>query len=108
MARNLTTEQAKEIGRKGGKRSKRGPSESTDKLRNAIRAFLDDNSEQIQDLFDKVSKDDPKGALILFKDMVEFALPKLSRQEVKSEETTVHKVDLTDEQIDSLMQNNWE
>jgi hypothetical protein len=103
----LTKEQASKMGKKGGKLSKRGPSESTDKLRNAIKAFLDDNSEQIQDLFDKVSKDDPKGALILFKDMVEFALPKLSRQEVKSEENKNHNFKVDADVLKELRKNEW-
>jgi len=96
-----------ETASKAGKKSKRGPDSDTKKLRQAIGTFLDNNSERIEEWMDQVAKEDPKEALKIFKDMAEYALPKLQRTELKSEQDIQHTFDLTDEQFEKLVNNEW-
>lgn len=94
-----------ETAKKAGKKSKRGPEASTVKVREAVQELLDSNSEKIADMFDKVAKDDPKGALYLFRDLLEFSLPKLSRTEFSGDIKTEDGIDyskLSDEALKEI------
>ena len=94
-----------ETAKKAGKKSKRGPEASTVKVREAVQKLLDNNSEKIEEMFDKVAKDDPKGALYLFRDLLEFSLPKLSRTEFSGDIKTDTDFDpskYTDDELKEL------
>lgn len=94
-----------ETAKKAGKKSKRGPEESTVKVRKAVQQLLDKNSERIEELFDEIAKDDPRGALYLFRDLLEFSLPKLSRTEFSGDIKTDDGIDyseLSDEALKEI------
>lgn len=94
-----------ETARKAGKKSKRGSDASTVKVREALHVLLDNKSEFIEDWIDSVAKDDPKSALLLFKDLLEYALPKLSRTEFSGDIKTEPDFDpskYTDDELKQL------
>jgi len=61
------------------------PNRATAAAREAFQLFVEGNLEQIQDLFDRVAKDDPKGALELLLKLSEFVLPRLTRTSIDGE-----------------------
>ena len=93
-----------ETAKKAGKKSKRGAEASTVKVREALNLLLDNKSENIEGWIDEVAKSDPKGALQLFKDLLEYSLPKLSRTEFE-DKTPKDDLDLTlytDDELEQL------
>ena len=74
---------------KGGKREGAGrpagvPNKSTMKAREAIAAFVDGNSDKLQEWLDQIAMDErygPKTAFDCFMAVAEYHVPKLARQE---------------------------
>ena len=93
-----------ETARKAGKKSKRGAEESTKKAREALSMFVDDKSEKLDDLFERVAEKDPKGALDILAKMMEYALPKLSRTEFSGEIQEKSSIDPSKYTKEELMQ----
>ena len=66
----------KDTAREAGKRSKRGKDANVTTIRNLYAEFLDNNTDKIQTLFDRVAQEDAAKALdILFK-FSSYVLPK--------------------------------
>jgi hypothetical protein len=61
------------------------PNKVTSVVRELFAAFVETNVEKVQELFDRVAKDDPKGALEILVKFSEFVLPKLTRTTVDGE-----------------------
>ena len=69
-----------------GKGRKRGvPNKTTAAAREMFTKFLEANSDRVQGLFDRLAKRDPRGALEVLTKFAEFAVPKLSRAEIKAD-----------------------
>jgi len=66
-------------------RRKGTPNKITERVRETIHAALDETSPDVVKWIRRLGKDDPKGALQVYAALAEFALPKLSRAEVKAE-----------------------
>jgi hypothetical protein len=71
----------------GGKRKNAGrpkgvKNKSTQKVRDAIAKFSEDNVEQFAEWVKRVAEDDPKGAADIFLKAIEYHIPKLARQEI--------------------------
>ena len=66
---------------KTGGRKKGSTNKATDKIREAITGVLEANADNLVDWLERIAKDDPKGAVVLYKDLAEFSIPKLSRVE---------------------------
>jgi hypothetical protein len=61
------------------------PNKSTAKAREAIAAFVDGNSDRLQEWLDQIAADDkygPKTAFDCFMAVAEYHVPKLARQEL--------------------------
>ena len=69
-------------------RPKGTPNKINERIRETIHAALDDTAQDVVKWILRLGKDDPKGALQVYAALAEFALPKLSRQEVKAEADT--------------------
>ena len=93
-----------ETASKAGRKSKRGPEESTKKVREALHKLLEDNSSNLEQWLADVAKEDPKEALKIFSNLTEYALPKLARTEIDAvvENNNINLEDLTDEQLEQL------
>jgi len=65
----------------GPGRPKGSTNVATTQVRAAFEAFVQTNAEKMQELFDKVSADDPYKALDLLAKLSEFVVPKLARTE---------------------------
>ena len=67
---------------------------STDLARTAIAKFVDDNSDKFELWLDEIYKEHgAKEAFACVKDLIEYHVPKLSRQELKHEgEVTLNKI----------------
>lgn len=63
-------------------RPKGVPNKSTMAARTAIAAFVEGNSERLNDWLDQIAEDSPKAAFECFMSVVEYHIPKLARQEV--------------------------
>lgn len=63
-------------------RAKGVANKATTKVREAIAVFADANVEKLQGWLDRVATDDPKSAITLYKDIIEYHIPKLARTEV--------------------------
>lgn len=66
-------------------RPKGTPNKINERIRETIHAALDETAPDVVKWIRRLGKDDPKGALQVYAALAEFALPKLSRQEVKAE-----------------------
>jgi hypothetical protein len=66
-------------------RPKGTPNKINERIRETIHAALDETSTDVVKWIRRLGKDDPKGALQVYAALAEFALPKLSRAEVKAE-----------------------
>lgn len=72
---------SKKRGRRGG-RSLGTPNKATTHAREAIAAFVDNNSGRLQSLLDQIEQTEgPKAAWECIIDLVEFHVPKLARTE---------------------------
>lgn len=69
-------------------RPKGTPNKINERIRETIHAALDETAPDVVKWIRRLGKDDPKGALQVYAALAEFALPKLSRQEVKAETDT--------------------
>ena len=69
-------------------RPKGTPNKINERIRETIHAALDETAPDVVKWIRRLGKDDPKGALQVYAALAEFALPKLSRQEVKAEADT--------------------
>lgn len=67
-------------GRKTGGRTKGAVNKTTAKARNVFAAFLENNADQVQTLFDQLES--PKDKLWFILQGAEFAVPKLGRTEM--------------------------
>jgi hypothetical protein len=73
-------------GRKTGGGSRKGiPNKATGDVRAVFSAFVEHNSERVQELFDQVADKDPAKALDLLARISEFVVPKLARTEINGE-----------------------
>lgn len=73
-------------GRKRAGRPKGTPNKSTERAKHAISLFVENNTERLQHLLDRIEKED--GALEAFKciqSLIEYHVPKLSRAELNHE-----------------------
>lgn len=67
---------------RGGSR-KGVPNKATANARTAIGLFVDNNSERLQGWLDEIAAEEgPKAAFMCFKDLIEYHVPKLGRQEI--------------------------
>lgn len=76
-------------------RPKGTPNKINERIRETIHAALDETSPDVVKWIRRLGKDDPKGALQVYAALAEFALPKLSRAEVKAETDAVVKHTIT-------------
>lgn len=76
-------------------RPKGTPNKINERIRETIHAALDETAPDVVKWIRRLGKDDPKGALQVYAALAEFALPKLSRQEVKAETDAVVKHTIT-------------
>lgn len=68
---------------KHGGRSKGTPNRATAHAREAIAAFVDKNSQRLDELLDKIEDDEgPQAAWSCIMDLVEYHVPKLARTEL--------------------------
>ena len=73
-------------GKKTGGGSRKGiPNKATGEVRTVFSAFVEHNSERVQELFDRVASRDPAKALDLLARLSEFVIPKLARTEINGE-----------------------
>jgi len=68
-------------GERRGGRKKGSPNKVTREARALFTEFLDANAVRIQELWDRVAKDDPARALDILARLAEFVIPKLARAE---------------------------
>lgn len=72
--------------------------EIEDDIREAIRVAVTSNMKNISKWIKQVGEDDPKGALTMMKDYIEFVLPKLQRTDSKLDSS--NPIELKFETID--------
>ena len=60
----------------------RGPSQSTERARHAISAFVNGNAGRLTGWLDRIAKDNPKAAFDSFMSVIEYHIPKLQRSEI--------------------------
>src|SRR5579864_6813292 len=72
-------------GTPGPGRPKGTPNKATTTVRDAFSAFVENNVPKVQEMFDRVAKDDPAKALDLLARLSEFVVPKLARSEISGE-----------------------
>lgn len=59
------------------------PNKATSKAREAIAAFIDNNSQLLQELLDEIRKESgPQAAFNCIRDLIEYHVPKLARTEL--------------------------
>lgn len=69
-------------GFKSGGRKKGTPNKDTEVIREAISDLVAGNIEKVQEWLDRVAEEDPKGAITLLTQLMEYKIPKLSRTEL--------------------------
>ena len=67
--------------RSGAGRKAGAVNEKTKKARESIALFVDENSERLSEWLDEIAKESPKQAFNCFMSVVEYHVPKLSREE---------------------------
>lgn len=72
-------------GKPGPGRPKGSETKATKQVRNAIAAFIENNAEKVQTLWDRVAIDAPDKALDLYGKLAEYVLPKLARTELSGD-----------------------
>lgn len=74
------------LGKKTGGGSRKGiPNKSTDMARQAIARFVEDNSEMFQKWLDEIyAEHGAKDAFNCVKDLIEYHVPKLTRQDINA------------------------
>lgn len=86
-----------------GGRQKGTPNKSTNLAREAIARFVEDNTQRMQGWLDQIAADSPEKAFNCVRDLMEYHLPKLARQEVANAEGEVFKtqteISLSDKEI---------
>ena len=70
----------------GKGRRKGTPNKTTAVAREMFTKFLEANSDRVQGLFDRLAKRDPRGALEVLAKFAEFAVPRLARTELKTDQ----------------------
>ena len=75
----------KETAREAGKRSKRSKDANVTTIRNLYAEFLNNNTDKIQSLFDKVAQEDAAKGLELLLKVSAFVLPKPTVMDEKGE-----------------------
>jgi hypothetical protein len=68
-------------------RVKGNPNKITREVREIFKAFVEGNSERVQELWDRVAKHQPAKALSIYAKLAEFVLPKLQRTELSGHVT---------------------
>ena len=63
------------------------PNKSTARAREAIAAFVDSNTELLNDLLRRIAQDNPKAAFDAIMSVVEYHIPKLARSEIENKMT---------------------
>jgi hypothetical protein len=59
------------------------PNKATERARQAIAVFVEDNTERLQGWLDEIAASDgPKAAFMCFSDLIEYHVPKLTRTEL--------------------------
>jgi hypothetical protein len=66
-------------------RAKGAVNKTTSKVREAIAIFAESNVDKLQVWLDRIAVDDPKSAASLYKDIIEYHIPKLARTETAHE-----------------------
>lgn len=91
--------------RPGSGRPAGSPNKSTAAAREAIAAFVDNNTPRLQEWLEKVAdgvqdaegkyivRPDPEKAFTMVKELIEYHVPKLSRQEVSGVDGTAIKLE---------------
>jgi len=90
-------ESAKEAGKKS---SRKGTENKSNKdLRAAFKGFIDDNTDELKSLLDRVKIEDPGKALMIIHKFSEFFLPRQKSIEIKETTSVEYLLSLTpDEQ----------
>jgi hypothetical protein len=63
-------------------RPKGVPNKVTTEIRSALKDLADNNLEKVQGWLDSIAEEDPKGALGMYLQLLEYVQPKLSRTEL--------------------------
>ena len=58
------------------------PNKVTTRIREAVAFLVDNNLDEMQGWLDRVAEEDPKGALKVMIELIEFSIPKLARTEL--------------------------
>jgi uncharacterized protein YjgD (DUF1641 family) len=77
---------ANTTGQKYGGRKKGTPNKTTKDIRQVYSKLLEDNQDQLQDLFDKVAEKNPQKALELLIKVSEFVIPKLRAVDIQPQQ----------------------
>lgn len=82
-------------------RPKGVPNKSTTAVRNAIAAFVDNNSAHIQKWADEIyDKKGAEGAMQVFMGLLEYAQPKLARTEMVGDKDAPMQIEITRRIVD--------
>lgn len=74
---------AKGGAREGAGRKRGTPNRDVALAREAIAKFVDDNTERLQGWLDQIATESPEKAFNCVRDLIEYHVPKLQRQEVQ-------------------------
>lgn len=79
------------------------PNKATATAREAIARFVDDNSQRMQQWLDQIAAENPEKAFNCVRDLLEYHIPKLARQEISNPEgevfRTSQEISLSDKEI---------
>jgi hypothetical protein len=95
---------AKVPGSGGSRKGK--PNKATSRAREAVALFVEGNIDRLQSWLDQIADQDPKAAFQCFMDVVEYHIPKLSRQDLSAE--VEHKGGVTFVLPEQLTEAEWE
>ena len=75
-------------------RPKGVPNKVTTEIRSALKDLADNNLEKVQGWLNSIAEEDPKGALSMYLQLLEYVQPKLSRTDVKMESKTESNINI--------------